>query len=164
MQHPADDVPNSPARTGSSAHDARPGADPLAPGAVRRERELPVVRDEAWALLRDAAGLTRWLADRVDLEVIPGAEGTITDGHGERRVVVEEVDEGRHVALRWWAPGEEAALVDLRLEPITDASTRLVVTEVPLRVVAVPAAAPASWTGAGSSGPGAGPQLALACR
>lgn len=164
MQHPADDVPNTSPRTGSSAHDAGPGADPLAPGAVRRERELPVGHDEAWALLRDAAGLTRWLADHVDLDVSPGAEGTISDGHGERSVVVEEVDEGRHVALRWWAAGEEPALVDLRLEPITDSSTRLIVTEVPLRVVAVPAAAPASWTAPGASGPAAGPQLALACR
>ncbi len=134
-------------------------ATELAPGAVRRERELPVPAEEAWTLLQDADGLSRWLADDVDLTVAPGEQGTVRDGEVERSVVVEEVDEGRHVALRWWtsdAPGD-AALVDLTLEELGNRRSRLVVTEVPLRVIGMPSAVPASW-----SADAPGPQL-LAC-
>lgn len=123
-------------------------ATELAPGAVRRERELPVPAEDAWPLLEDAEGLERWLADKVDLTVAPGESGTLREGGVDRSVVVEEVEPGRRVALRWWTGGDEAdaALVDLTLEPVGDDRSRLVVTEVPLRVVAIPSAVPASWT------------------
>lgn len=136
-------------------------ATELAPGAVRRERDLPVPAEGAWELLRDDEGLGRWLADDVDLVVEPGERGTLREGDEQRSVVVEEVEPGRRVALRWWTDGDEAggALVDLTLEPLGDDHSRLVVTEVPLRVVAIPDTIPATWTAPNLGGPTAGPQL-----
>lgn len=142
--------------------DDRSTATELAPGAVRRERELPVGTPDAWELLRDADGLRRWLADDVDLEVQPGRSGTLRDGDERRSVVVEEVEPGRRVALRWWTDGDdeaEGALVDLTIEPSGDDRSRIVVTEVPLRVVAIPDTLPPAWTTPDPHGPSAGPQL-----
>lgn len=137
-------------------------ATELAPGAVRRERDLPVSAERAWDLLRDGEGLGRWLADDVDLVVEPGESGTIRDGEASRSVVVESVEPGRRVALHWWTDGgdaSEGALVDLTIEPSGDDRSKIVVVEVPLRVVAVPDAIPAAWGDGNTGRPPAGPQL-----
>ncbi len=151
------------AASDESARDALTARE-LAPGAVRRERDLPVSTEEAWSLLQDADGLSRWLADEVDVIVAPGERGTLRDGAELRSVVIEEVEEGRRVSLRWWlaeAP-DDAAIVDLVLEPGEEpGGARLIVTELPLRVLATPDAVPGTWTlpeGGGTTGP----QLALA--
>lgn len=125
----------------------RPSAPDLAPGSVRRERELPVPADEAWSLLQDAEGLSRWLADDVDLTVSPGERGTLRDGDEERFVEVEAVEVGRRVALRWWTESapNDVALVDLTLDELGAHRSRLVVTEVPSQVVSVPDTLPAHW-------------------
>lgn len=134
--------------------------------AVRRERLLPVSAEDAWALVRDADGLSTWLADEVDLLVAPGERGTVRDGDGpSREVLVEEIVPGRRLSLRWWTEDGEPALVDLTLDE-TARGTRFVVTEIPLRLVAVPDAVPAQWTPTGGQGTtGGAPQmLAVACR
>lgn len=147
----------------SDSTDDRSTTTDLSPGAVRRERELPVPADDAWALLRDAEGLRRWLADDVDLVVAPGESGSLRDGDEHRAVVVEEVEPGRRVALRWWADDRDeadGALVDLTIEPLGNDRSRIVVTELPLRVVAIPDTIPASWTAPDPRGPArGGPQL-----
>lgn len=142
--------------------DDRSTATELAPGTVRRERELPVPAEKAWELLRDDDGLRRWLADDIDLVVKPGESGTMRDGDERRSVVVEEVEPGRRVALRWWNDGDEesgGAVVDLTVEPSGDDRSRIVVTEVPLRVVAIPDTIPPAWSSPNPGGPSAGPQL-----
>src|SRR5436853_3362433 len=84
---------------------------------VRREVVLPAERDRVWEELADADGLSGWLADEVDLDVREGAEGTARWANGtERRVVVDEVEPARRLALRWWADGEDATVVDLTLD------------------------------------------------
>ena len=124
---------------------------------VRREVLLPAERERVWEELADAGGLSGWLADEVDVDVREGAEGVARNGDGtERYVVVDEVEEGRRVALCWWADGEAATLVDLTLDD-DEEGTRLVVVEVPVRVVeAVGAGLPTGGSGA------RGPQLAAA--
>ena len=103
---------------------------------VRREVVLPAQRERVWEELADADGLSGWLADRVDLDVREGAEGTARWADGtERRVVVDEVEPARRLALRWWADGEDATVVDLTLDE-DDRGTRLVVVELPMRVIA----------------------------
>ena len=111
-------------------------------------------RGPIWPTPRRLEG---WLADEVELEVRPGAEGTARWSDGtERHVVVDEVEAGRRLALCWWADGEDATLVDLTLEERAD-GTRLVVIEVPVRVIeAVGASLPAGGSAA------RGPQLAAA--
>ena len=91
----------------------------LAPAFVTRSIELPVSAEEAWESLRDAEGLGQWLGERVELDVVPGAAGTVTEGDVTRRVVVTEVDEGRSIGLVWWdeAAPEEASVVTIALAP-----------------------------------------------
>lgn len=104
--------------------------------AVRRETILTVDRDTAWQALCDAEGLETWLADEVALEVRPGAEGTVRFADGEEReALVEEVVEGRRLALRWAEPGGEESIVELTLDDVPE-GTRLVVVELPVAVLA----------------------------
>src|SRR3954469_16768899 len=129
-------------------------------GAVRRETALDAPRDAVWALVANPEGLETWLADDVDLDAIePGASGTVTEGGEPRHVRIEEVEEGRRVALSWCAPGGEPSLVELTREDDGEHAqrTRMVVVELPLvalRVAAVQAAG--AWDAA------RGPQMALA--
>jgi uncharacterized protein YndB with AHSA1/START domain len=139
--------------------------EPSAPSetdVVRRERTLDCPTHEAWSLLRDAEGLERWLADAVDLVVAPGEEGTMRDGDETLVVLVDEVEDGRRLALRWWNGDGEPSYVDLTLDPLDGERSRLVVTEMPLHLVSAPDAIPTSWTDAGGDVGTRGPQaLAL---
>jgi uncharacterized protein YndB with AHSA1/START domain len=125
--------------------------------AVRREVILAVDRDRAWAALGDARELATWLADEVELEIRPGAEGTLRWHDGEERhAVVEEVQEGRRVSLRWWEPGGEPTIVELTLDD-APGGTRLIVIELPVMALDVvgpmlPTATDVRW----------GPQMAAA--
>ena len=102
-------------------------------GAVRRETVLDAPRDAVWELVAEPEGLATWLADDVALaEVTPGATGTVTEGGERRDVTIEEVEDGRRVALSWCAPGGEPSLVELTLDDAPDGRTRMVVVEVPL--------------------------------
>lgn len=117
-----------------------PETDEIA-GAVRREVVLPVDRASAWEALRDARGLARWLADEVELDVREGATGRMRWRSGEERaVLVEEVEEGRRVALRWAAPSGEESSVELTLDDV-DGSTRIVVLEIPCTLLEAVSAA-----------------------
>jgi uncharacterized protein YndB with AHSA1/START domain len=102
----------------------------LAAASVSRSVDLPVSVEEAWASIGEADGLAGWLGDAVDLEVIPGAVGTVTDGDAVRRVVVSAVEAGRSVELVWWdeATPEGASVVTIALEPGVHGTT-VTVTE-----------------------------------
>lgn len=131
-------------------------------GAVRRETVLDAPRDTVWQLLANPEGLETWLADDVALDAVePGAAGTVTEGGEERRVTIEEVEEGRRVALSWCADGGDPSLVELTLADDEDAPgrTRMVIVEIPLVTLRVTAARTLhAATRAGASGP----QMALA--
>jgi uncharacterized protein YndB with AHSA1/START domain len=133
-------------------------------GAVVRERVLAAGRDVAWEHLASPEGLEGWLADEVDLaDVAPGAEGTLRWADGQvRDVVVEEVSEGRRLAMRWEdRDGAPATLVELTLDDHED-GTILRVVELPLVTLhAVGAALPALARRASGRQSGRGP-LALA--
>ena len=128
---------------------------------IRREVVLPVDRDAAWEVLSDPRELETWFADEVDLDIEPGAEGAVRWDDGEERIaVVEEVAEGRRLALRWRAPaGGEESIVELTLDDHDD-GTLLVVVELP--VAAVRAVSTVLTGGASTT---TGPSMALAgCR
>jgi uncharacterized protein YndB with AHSA1/START domain len=128
-------------------------------GAVRRETVLDAPRHAVWALVADPEGLATWLADDVDLDAVePGASGTVTEDGAPRHVTIEEVEEGRRVALSWCAPGGEPSLVELTLDDEGDERTRMVVVEIPLVTLRVAAAR----TIHASSTVARGPQMALA--
>ena len=132
--------------------------DEEVPEVVRREIVLPVERDAAWELLSDPRELETWLADEVDLDIEPGAEGTVRWDHGEERdAVVEEVAEGRRLALRWWpVDGGDETIVELTLDDHDD-GTLLVVVELPLTTIRAFGSALA-----GGAGAAPGPTMALA--
>src|SRR4051794_23211847 len=88
-------------------------------GAVRRETELDAPRDHVWSLVCNPEGLETWLADEVALDAVePGAAGTVTEDGERRHVTIEEVEEGRRVALSWCADGGEPTLVELTLDDV----------------------------------------------
>jgi uncharacterized protein YndB with AHSA1/START domain len=109
-------------------------------GALRRETDLDAPRDAVWTLVADPDGLATWLADDVELaSVEPGERGVVLEDGELRHVTIEEVEEGRRVALSWCAPGGDPSLVELTLDDLEDGRTRMVVVEIPLvalRVVA----------------------------
>lgn len=77
--------------------------------AVRREVTLPADRETVWRELEESG----WLAEEwVD-------------------VAVEEIVEGRRVALRWWEQDGPETLVELTLDDVPE-GTRLVVVELPV--------------------------------
>jgi len=107
---------------------------------VERTVELEAPIGEVWAALTEPGRLSAWVGGRVeDLDVRPGGRGTVRRPDGAvRRVVVEAVDPGRRLALRWWpfegdgepsAPGR-GTRVELLVEPHRG-GTRLTVVEYP---------------------------------
>ena len=93
---------------------------------VTREVTLPVDADEAWETVTE---LDEWLVEDADVELSPGAEGTLTLTDGsERSVVVADVEPGSRIEWWWWAGDEPATHVSLTLTPAVS-GTRVVVVE-----------------------------------
>lgn len=106
---------------------------------VERSIELPVDADEVWRALVDDELLSDWLGDDVSLDPEPGGVLDVRDGDERRVGVVERIEPGRHLGLRWWpeARPDETSEVELVLVPVTT-GTRLTVIE--RRAVPVPVA------------------------
>jgi uncharacterized protein YndB with AHSA1/START domain len=127
-------------------------------GALRRETVLDAPRDAVWPLVAQPDGLATWLADDVDLAAVaPGERGVVLEDGELRHVTIEEVEDGRRVALSWCAPGGDPTLVELTLDDEDDGRTRMVVVEIPLVALRV-----ASVTAVASLGRTRGPQMAAA--
>jgi uncharacterized protein YndB with AHSA1/START domain len=107
--------------------------------SLRKEVLLPADRETVWdALTRDAL-LSEWLAEEVELDVREGGEGVLRYAGGEERAaVVDAVDEGERLVLRWTRAGSAETRVEFELVDAV-AGTRLVVTE-------APAVGPTAWT------------------
>lgn len=128
-------------------------------GAVRRETVLDAPRDEVWERVASPEGLETWLADEIDLPAVePGASGTVVEDGIRRHVTIEEVEDGRRVALSWCAEDGDPSLVELTLDDADDAAaTRLVVVEIPLVTLRI-----ASITTVRAASAARGPQMAAA--
>jgi uncharacterized protein YndB with AHSA1/START domain len=127
-------------------------------GALRRETVLDAPRDAVWPLVAEPDGLATWLADDVDLAAVaPGERGVVLEDGELRHVTIEEVEDGRRVALSWCAPGGDPTLVELTLDDEDDGRTRMVVVEIPLVALRV-----ASVDAVASLGRTRGPQMAAA--
>lgn len=115
---------------------------------VEREIEVAAGPEEVWELLATEEGLARWLADEVELDAEPGGRAVFRYADGEeRRGVVEAVEDGVRLALRWRRAGE-ASESRVELTVVADAldaeRSRLRVVESQLAPVAVPRAR-AAW-------------------
>jgi hypothetical protein len=124
----------------------------------RIDRELVVSAplDQVWQIITSDG----WLADRVELDLVPGGEARFTTGHGERAGWVEEArspdqsgEAGARLVFWWSAHGQPASRVELRLDPDGDQATRLSLTESrPLEVLDL-VGVPMPDSGGGSYGP-----------
>lgn len=97
---------------------------------VDRDVLIEASADDLWAVITDDG----WLAEQVELDLIPGGDARFIDPGSERTGWVEEAhapcgdDAGRLVF--WWGPeGEPATRVELTLTPEGGLSTRLRVVE-----------------------------------
>jgi uncharacterized protein YndB with AHSA1/START domain len=84
---------------------------------VKREVELDTGAEEAWRAIGDESGLSEWLGEEVEADLVPGGEIVVTDEGGTRRGFVESVDKGRSIAFWWAADGEESSRVELEVVP-----------------------------------------------
>ena len=113
--------------------------------AVRRDLTVPAEPEDVWAALATEEGLEGWLADEVELDLREGGEGVFRYPDGEERhAVVERVEAGRSLVLRWRRAGHEASHVLLEVERVP-AGARVRVVEWGLGPTA---SAAASWASA----------------
>lgn len=123
------------------------------PRTAQREITLPVGRERAWTMLRDAEGLSGWLADEVTLEVREGAEGALRWRDGtERAVAVEEVREHRRLSFVWREPEGDPTLVEISLDDVPQ-GTRIAVIEMPVLALEAECRSLDSPSRAASEGP-----------
>jgi uncharacterized protein YndB with AHSA1/START domain len=103
---------------------------------LRKEDPVEVVREvtfdappeEVWEALTDSERLEEWFANDVDFDLERGGVFRWDDGE-TRHAVVEQVEPGRRLAIRWWDPeAPEESEVTFTLDQTED-GTRLVVTE-----------------------------------
>jgi len=119
---------------------------------VSRELVVPAAPEEVWDALTSEERLAEWFANEVELDATAGGGAVFRWANGEaRRAVVEEIEDGRLLRLRWWdeeAPAE-VTVVAIAVTPV-EHGTRVVVTEsaasgfawaLQLHFSAVPAAA-----------------------
>jgi len=98
--------------------------------------------DELWSLVADGEGWASWMVDEADVEVVPGAAGTVVDDGVARTVRIDELDEHR-LTFTWWPATrpELVSAVELVVLPAVGGS-QLQVTETALSASAV---RPIAW-------------------
>jgi uncharacterized protein YndB with AHSA1/START domain len=100
--------------------------------AVVRSLVLEADRETVWKAISSDDGLAGWLAETATVDLRPGGAGVVrfAGGH-ERRLQVDDVEDGTSIAFRW-APAatpDAETSVELRLEDAGDGSTRITVSE-----------------------------------
>ncbi len=125
---------------------------------IERELLLPAPPEQVWEVITGPG----WLADDVELQLVPGGEASFSSQESIRHGWVEEAvppdadgdgDGEGHLTFWWGADGEPATRVELTLEPEGDGATRLRVIESrPLEVLDV-IGIPLPGAGGSSYGP-----------
>jgi uncharacterized protein YndB with AHSA1/START domain len=77
---------------------------------IEREIVIDAPVEVVWRTITEPDQITQWFADKVELEVEPGAHGYLGFGEQGGPVVVETVDPPTRFSFRWNSPaGEEPA-------------------------------------------------------
>jgi hypothetical protein len=100
---------------------------------VTRDADFDVPADDLWELLADGTSWGEWLGERADIDVAPGATGTVRDDDGvERQVRVERVDRAEGIRFTWWPSSDpgQASRVELAVVERPGGGTTLRITEV----------------------------------
>jgi uncharacterized protein YndB with AHSA1/START domain len=108
---------------------------------IEREIVIDAPVEVVWRTITEPDQITQWFADKVDLEVEPGAHGYMGFGDQGGPVVVEAVESPSRFSFRWNHPaGEEPAAGNSLLVEFTLAGegeqTRLRVVESGLDLLA----------------------------
>jgi hypothetical protein len=96
---------------------------------ITRTVETDLDAEQLWDLVADGDGWASWMVDAADVDVAPGATGTVVDDGVERTVRIDRL--GDHdVAFTWWPQDrpEQVSAVELVVLPAAVGS-RLHVTE-----------------------------------
>ena len=108
---------------------------------IQRDVVIDAPVDVVWSTISEPENISRWFADRIDVEIRPGATGTFVFEHPDEgrsttvAIAIDAVDPPHRLAYRWGHPeGEEATtanstLVAFTLTPEGDDRTRLRVVE-----------------------------------
>ena len=133
--------------------------DPPVDARVTEQVEISAEVAEVWASFVEPGALGGWLGSAVDLELRPGAMGTVVEEDGTvRRVEVDDVRVGAAgcgVRWRWTGPDQSWSTVDVTLTPGSGSGVTVVrVVETrdafpggPKEAVAALAARPRGWRG-----------------
>ena len=113
---------------------------------VTRTVDTDLPADELWSLVGDAEGWMAWMVDHADVDVTPGARGTVVDDGVHRDVRIDRVDPAQGVAFTWWprTSPEHVSTVELVVLPAAVGS-RLRVTETYASAHAMSVARPLAW-------------------
>jgi hypothetical protein len=114
---------------------------------VTRSIELDLEPGEVWELIGVGERWADWMVDTADVEVAPGAGGSVVDGDETREVRIGTVDAGEGISFEWWPRGhpEEASSVDLRIVPAIPGTVLEVVETFPTARTAFALSARATW-------------------
>jgi len=114
---------------------------PMHDRTIAREILIEAPTDVVWRTITEPDQITQWFADRVELDLRPGAEGAFvfdsraTMEPATARLVVEAVEPPRRFAFRWSHPEGEvpgpanSVLVEFTLTAEGEERTRLRVEE-----------------------------------
>jgi hypothetical protein len=92
------------------------------PVVITRRIELDVDAADAWRLIAEAPGWAGWMVDRADVDVAPGAIGTVEEGDTRRDVHVGEVSPAdQRVTFDWWPSDDPQRASTVELRVVTDA-------------------------------------------
>src|SRR5690349_16425755 len=97
---------------------------------VSRTVDTDLAPDELWDLVTDGAGWATWMVDDADLDVEPGARGTVVDDGVARTVHIDRRDDDgdtgtdRRVGFTWWPQDRPdlVSAVELVVLPATGGS------------------------------------------
>ena len=99
------------------------------------ETELPVER--LWELVADGESWPAWMVDEAQVDILPGAQGTVVDDGHARAVRIGVVGD-QHVSFTWWPVGDErlASTVELVVLPRSGGSALHVTERFPATLTA----------------------------
>ena len=97
---------------------------------ITRTVETDLEVEDLWSLVSDGDAWAEWMVDGADIDVDPGALGTVVDDGVARDVRIDRVEPSRSVAFTWWpqARPDQTSTVELVVVPARTGS-RLHVTE-----------------------------------
>ena len=99
---------------------------------ITRTVETDLQPDDLWALLSEGDAWATWMVDEADVDVRPGAGGTVVDDGVERTVRIDRLDtdgDACRVGFTWWPDDRPdlASTVELVVLPAATGSRLRVV-------------------------------------